>query len=438
MITLRSGGWVRLMFVGFLLLVPLLAVGKTVTVSPDSKGGISDALANANFGDVILVACGTYQEGSLFIPDGVTLRGSPDNQWCVQIETWGYYPLITIEDAGSMTRVENLMLTVVEGGMIQPVARGGGVYLKNASPVFTNVTIVGMEADYGGAVYCGEASSPSFVGCRFEDNYARAVGGAVACTGASSPTFERCLFTGNTAETSGGTINAAMDSDPLLTECTVVRGRAAVGSGLASWDLSYLKLLQTILVEGQDGRGWDGDFASVPEVICSDIYGNEGGDWVGALEPQAPMDGNISADPQFCGVLDEFTPYYLNDASPCAIAGCGVMGAFPVNCSFTSGTGGGTGALPTVSRLHPNYPNPFNPRTTIKFDLKQAGPVELAVFDVAGRLVKRLVGETLAAGQHDAVWEGKDTSGRSTAAGVYFFRLKTHDTIDTKRMTLIK
>ena len=114
------------------------------------------------------------------------------------------------------------------------------------------------------------------------------------------------------------------------------------------------------------------------------------------------------------------------------------MGAFAVNCSFTSGIGGGTGSLPTVSRLHPNYPNPFNPRTTIKFDLKQAGPVELAVFDVAGRLIKRLVGETLTAGQHDAVWEGKDTSGRASAAGVYFFRLKTTDTIDTKRMTLIK
>jgi hypothetical protein len=91
-----------------------------------------------------------------------------------------------------------------------------------------------------------------------------------------------------------------------------------------------------------------------------------------------------------------------------------------------------------VSRLHPGYPNPFNPRTTIKFDLHKPGPVELAVFDVAGRLVKRLVHETRPAGNHEAVWNGRDSGGRSAAAGVYFFRLKTTDTIQTQRMTLIK
>jgi flagellar hook assembly protein FlgD len=91
-----------------------------------------------------------------------------------------------------------------------------------------------------------------------------------------------------------------------------------------------------------------------------------------------------------------------------------------------------------VSRLHPSYPNPFNPRTTIKFELNRSGPVDLAVFDVAGRLVKRLVSQPLPAGHHDAVWEGRDSAGRAAAAGVYFFRLKTNDTVDTKRMTLIK
>ena len=114
------------------------------------------------------------------------------------------------------------------------------------------------------------------------------------------------------------------------------------------------------------------------------------------------------------------------------------MGAFDVNCSVLSGGGNGGGDLPLVSRLHGNYPNPFNPRTTIKFDLKQSGPVDLAVFDVAGRLVKRLVQQEVPAGIHETIWEGKDTGGREAAAGVYFFRLKTRDMIDTKRMTLIK
>jgi flagellar hook assembly protein FlgD len=64
--------------------------------------------------------------------------------------------------------------------------------------------------------------------------------------------------------------------------------------------------------------------------------------------------------------------------------------------------------------------------------------VDLAVFDVAGRLVKRLVSESMPAGHHDAVWEGRDSGGRQAAAGVYFFRLKTNDVVDTKRMTLVK
>ena len=88
--------------------------------------------------------------------------------------------------------------------------------------------------------------------------------------------------------------------------------------------------------------------------------------------------------------------------------------------------------------LHENYPNPFNPRTTIKFDLKDPGRVELSVFDIAGRRVKSLVSESMAAGHHDVVWEGKDSLGREASAGVYFFRLKTEDIVDTKRMTLIK
>jgi hypothetical protein len=131
----------------------------------------------------------------------------------------------------------------------------------------------------------------------------------------------------------------------------------------------------------------------------------------------------------------------LNDTSPCSAnihPGCMGIGAFAINCSYVSGIGNGSGDLPLVSRLHPNYPNPFNPRTTIKFELNKTGPVDLAVFDVAGRLVKRLVSEPMPAGHHDAVWEGRDSAGRAAAAGVYFFRLKTSDIVDTKRMTLIK
>ena len=441
MISLRSSGSVRLFVAALILLVPVLTSARTINVSPGDKSGIGGALDGASFGDIILVGFGVYLENRLEIPDGVSLVGVGEHPWNVRIESIGIMPLVVCTDVGSLTRIENLTLTVPEGGMDFEVARGGGVNLMNASPVFNRVIISGFEADYGGGVYCGDGSSPIFLDCWFEGNYARATGGAVAITGASSPSFQRCLFVDNSSEAAGGTINSALGSAPSLTQCTVSRGRGAVGSGVSSWDAPGLVMNGVIMVDGQTGRAWDGDWSSAPAPECTDIFGNEGGDWVGALAPHETTGGNISADPQFCGVINLANPYTLNDTSPCSAGAnpsCGGIGAFDVHCSYVSGVGQGSGGLPTVSRLHANFPNPFNPRTTIMFDLSRSGPVELAVFDVAGRLVKRLVSESMSAGRHEAVWEGRDTAGRQASAGVYFFQLKTTDTIDTKRMTLIK
>lgn len=441
MITLRSGGWVRLVCVGFLLMIPVLAGGETISVEAGDKVSLGEVLSSANYGDVILVGCGTYNEGALIMPDGVSLVGNGANPWCVRIETPGMTALFSFVDAGPMTQIQNLVIgTYEDEELIWPVARGAGAHLQNSSPVFTNVTFDGLAADYGGAVYCTDGSAPTFLNCRFEGNMARAAGGAVAVTGASSPEFQECLFTENFAGSSGGTINAALNSSPLLTMCTIAGGEADVGSGLAAWDDAVFTLNRVIIVDGVVGRGWDGGPGSNPEISCSDIYGNEGGDWVGILAPWLGVAGNISVYPQFCGPTNIDAPYSLREGSPCtaeANPGCGQMGAFGIGCEDAASTGGENG-LPAVSRLHDNYPNPFNPRTTIKFDLKDAGHVELSVFDIAGRRVKSLVSENMAAGNHDVMWEGKDSSGREASAGVYFFRLKTEDTVDTKRMTLIK
>ncbi len=67
--------------------------------------------------------------------------------------------------------------------------------------------------------------------------------------------------------------------------CTIAGGDAAVGSGLAAWDDAVFTLDQIIIVDGVGGRGWDGGPGSVPEISCSDIYNNEGGDWVGGMAP---------------------------------------------------------------------------------------------------------------------------------------------------------
>ena len=68
-----------------------------------------------------------------------------------------------------------------------------------------------------------------------------------------------------------------------------------------------------------------------------------------------------------------------------------------------------------------NFPNPFNPSTTIPFNLQQAAHVSLDVFDVLGQRVRSLADETYGAGQHALVWEGTDDSGRGVASGLYIY-----------------
>ena len=91
-----------------------------------------------------------------------------------------------------------------------------------------------------------------------------------------------------------------------------------------------------------------------------------------------------------------------------------------------------------VTRLNSNYPNPFNPSTTISFDLARPGKARLSVYNVKGQLVKELVDGDMASGQHRVIWNGLDSSGRSVSSGVYFYRLEAGDYVSTRKMLMIK
>ncbi len=98
----------------------------------------------------------------------------------------------------------------------------------------------------------------------------------------------------------------------------------------------------------------------------------------------------------------------------------------------------GVGDMPLASQLLPNYPNPFNPATTIGFNLPEAQAVSLTVYSLDGRLVTTLVNEAMPAGQHESIWMGRDDSGRRVAAGTYLYRLQAGTFSETKRMLLLK
>ena len=88
--------------------------------------------------------------------------------------------------------------------------------------------------------------------------------------------------------------------------------------------------------------------------------------------------------------------------------------------------------------LRPNYPNPFNPGTTISFELPELGPVRLEIYTAAGALVTTLVDESLSGGPHEITWDGRDTGGRQVASGAYFYQLMTRAGRETRAMVLVK
>jgi M6 family metalloprotease-like protein len=88
--------------------------------------------------------------------------------------------------------------------------------------------------------------------------------------------------------------------------------------------------------------------------------------------------------------------------------------------------------------LEQNHPNPFNPRTSIRFYLPARTPLDLAVFDVRGALVKRLASGNFDLGPHVVEWDGTDAEGRAVASGVYVYRLLTDAGPSSRKMLLLK
>ncbi|MFH2035978.1 MAG: T9SS type A sorting domain-containing protein [Candidatus Zixiibacteriota bacterium] len=88
--------------------------------------------------------------------------------------------------------------------------------------------------------------------------------------------------------------------------------------------------------------------------------------------------------------------------------------------------------------LKQNYPNPFNPTTTIEFELTRKSNVELTVYDILGRKVANLINQQMPVGSHTINWYGRNQNGDNVASGIYFYKIKTDQFSDTKKMVLVR
>jgi flagellar hook assembly protein FlgD len=89
-------------------------------------------------------------------------------------------------------------------------------------------------------------------------------------------------------------------------------------------------------------------------------------------------------------------------------------------------------------RLVQNHPNPFNPATTIVFELDLDSHVRLDIFDPAGRHILNLTDRAYVPGRHSARWDGRDSAGQPVASGVYLYRLQGAGQVLSQRMVLSK
>ncbi len=114
---------------------------------------------------------------------------------------------------------------------------------------------------------------------------------------------------------------------------------------------------------------------------------------------------------------------------------------FEITTYLGSGSSGIPGDTPLAGavRLDQNFPNPFNPETTIRFNIPApGGDVTLRIYDVRGRLITRLVDARNIVGERTVRWDGKDGRGNDVSSGVYFYRLQTGDQFFSRKLILLR
>ncbi|MBK7188363.1 MAG: S8 family serine peptidase [bacterium] len=395
------------------------------------------------------------------------------------------------------TITDNVLLT--SNATYSP--RGGGFYAHGANPYLSGCTVSGhADADLGGGIYAGGAgvmSAMTVENCTVSGNTAKTGGGGMYQTGGSL-NADGTSFVGNdkTAASTfmfGGGLQATGGTLATLSNLVVSGNQAQVGGGIALVGCTDATLSNSV-INGNSGMFWGGGvhydncpnsgitgntiygntggaggggayvancspaisnnisagniggpsfgngFALVGSSsapTCNDVFGNQNSGWTGIADPTG-TGGNIAVDPLFCDAAGG--NFQLQTASLCRPennGACGQIGALLGSC-VASPVPGDDGALPLAFRVDQNFPNPFNPKTTIRFALPAAARTTVNIFDVAGRHVKTLLDEELGAQSHDVVWTGDDNAGQPVAAGVYFYEVSGGGHRAVGRMALVK
>ena len=420
---------------------------------------IERAMRAALPGDTILVYPGAYIE-HLLLPPGMTVIGKYGAEKTV-IDARGLGSPVTVQgrrDADGLAAEPAVLqgftlIGGVESGLrirfadptiLDCVIRGnsgvtgGGIYALESGARISGCRIDGNTAAVGGGGLHLDRSDLEIDGCVIAWNSTEANGGGLFCEG-SSPALTDCVIYQNTAINGGGLYAYELLASPDLRNCTVTHNEAALhGSGLYFFSESRSVVDRCIVSYNRIADPIHSFDTARPVISCTNVYGNTFGDVLSGVDGS----GNFSADPRYCNFYnDNFT---LRADSPCLPEGndCGVLiGALPQACSADARGEEPPQIDPSrdyATRLLPCAPNPFNPSTTVAFELERPGPVRVLIHDLRGRRVRTLVDEAMDRGPHERMWQGLDDAGRRVGSGVYFVSLDVGGRRWTERVALLK
>ncbi len=184
-------------------------------------------------------------------------------------------------------------------------------------------------------------------------------------------------------------------------------------------------------------------------MYYDDYYGYEESDTISLAYEVTDDMLSLSAEFDFCEMMGDDYYYYYYDSLNCydifemqyGITDIeDIAMNFWMEMSYTDplAIAGDIGLQPGQFKLHQAYPNPFNPTTTLKYEMGSAGPVSINVFDVTGRKIRSLYNGIQIPGQHEVRWDAKDDRGRSMSSGVYLFNVNVGGKTQTAKTLLLK
>ena len=224
------------------------------------------------------------------------------------------------------------------------------------------------------------------------------------------------------------------------------------GTGLEIWSgieedyyYGYYEYSDTSEIE------WSATDDSITLIFMyyDDYYGYEESDTISLAYEVTDDMLSLSAEFDFCEMMGDDYYYYYYDSLNCYDMfemQFGITDIQDITLDFwmeMSYSGplaiaGEIGLQPGQFKLHQAYPNPFNPTTTLKYEMGSAGSVSIDVFDVNGRKIRSLYNGIQIPGQHEIRWDAKDDHGRSMSSGVYLFKVNVNGKQQTAKSLLLK